>query len=312
MFWTNVKRIVSAGFVSVFRHGFISLTAVLMLVAPLFMLASLIFNNHLLDQELTNIQDRVDINVYFMPSSGDDAIFDAVEKIKNLPEVSFVEYQPKDEVLAAFRERHRDDQSTLQALDELADNPFGATLSIKAKAISEYEGIAQFLSDYKSSELGRGVIDSVNYYQNKTTIDRLKDIIKESRSQKLLQTVFLALIALLVIFNTIRLAIYSAREEISVKRLVGASNSYIQGPFIVEGIVYGVMASVALLVLLFPITYWFSGLFNPFPSLSGIYQVAVFDYYVGNFFFISFTMIGTSVVLAALSSFLAVRKYLSV
>jgi cell division protein FtsX len=96
-------------------------------------------------------------------------------------------------------------------------------------------------------------------------------------------------------------------------RLVGAQNAYIEAPFIVQGLLYGVVASVAVLVLLFPATYWFGQYFSAFPSLAGGFvKSIVFDYYIGNFISVAFTVIGSSLVLSAVSSFLAVRKYLSV
>ena len=70
---------------------------------------------------------------------------DRKSSLEALPEVKSVEYLSSDEALAAFRERHRNDQLTLQALDELGDNPLGAVLNIKAKDISQYEAIANFL-----------------------------------------------------------------------------------------------------------------------------------------------------------------------
>lgn len=313
MLWTNVKRMLRSGFAGFWRNGFISLTATLMMMVPLFILSSMIFSNFLLENELGKIEERVDINVYFVTSASEDSVLALKQQIDTLPEVLAAEYLSSQEVLDNFRERYKDDQLTLQALDELGYNPFGSTISIRAKEVSQYEGIAEFLDNHTTDDAGEPLIDNINYYRNKLAIGQLGDIIDHSRQEKYVQVFFLAAIAILVIFNTIRLAIYHSREEISVMRLVGARNSYIEAPFIIQGLLYGAAASIIILLLLFPVTYWFGEYFSAFPSLAGSsVSSLVFNYYIGNFFAVAAVVIGTSLFLSALSAFLAVRRYLSV
>lgn len=313
MLWTNVKRVLRSGFAGFWRNGFISLTATLMMMVPLFILSSMIFSNFLLENELEKIEERVDINVYFVVSAEAEAVNSLKQQIDALPEVLSTESLSAEEVLTNFTERYKDDQLTLQALDELGYNPFGATIAIRAKEVSQYEGIAAFLESHSADAEGQPLIDNINYYRNKLAIGQLGDIIDQSRQEKYIQVLFLAAIAVLVIFNTIRLTIYHSREEIGVMRLVGAQNAYIEAPFIVQGLLYGAAASIVVLVLLFPVTYWFGEYFSAFPSLAGNFiKTTVFDYYVSNFFYVAFMVIGASLILSAVSSFLAVRKYLSI
>jgi cell division transport system permease protein len=109
----------------------------------------------------------------------------------------------------------------------------------------------------------------------------------------------------LIAFNTIRLAIYTARDEIGVMNLVGAGHWYVRGPFMVAGVLYGIVSAVVVLLLLYPITIWlgpgserFLGTFN------------VFDYYTSAFPMIFLALMGAGIGIGALSSFLAVRRYL--
>jgi cell division transport system permease protein len=143
-------------------------------------------------------------------------------------EVDYVTYTSRDAALSAFRARHAEDQLTLQALDELGENPFGASLAVKAKEPSEYEAIAQFLEDRSTDSNGQPFIDSVNYTQNKTVITELENLTTAVGRFGLVTILIFAVASVLITFNTIRLAIYTAREEISVMRLVGASNMYIR------------------------------------------------------------------------------------
>lgn len=306
MLWINIKRIVRSGLVSFWRNGFVSLAAIFVMTMTLVIIGSLMFLNGIVGQFVGYVKDKVDVNVYFVPNAQEEDIFDLTDAIKNLPEVSYVEFTGRDEALANFRERHQDDQLTLQALDELGDNPFGAALSIKAKEPSQYEGIAQFLNDRTENSSGEPFIDSVNYAQNRVVIDQLERLTTFVERFGYAVIFLFAIASILITFNTLRLAIYTAREEISVMRLVGASNSYIRGPFIVEGTLYGAISGIVSLLLFFPLTLFVRG-----ATLSA-FGTDVFSFYLSQLFIFIVVLIGAGVALGALSSFLAVRKYLSI
>jgi cell division transport system permease protein len=111
----------------------------------------------------------------------------------------------------------------------------------------------------------------------------------------------------MIVFNTIRLAIYIAREEIAVMRLVGASNAYIRGPFVFEGMMYGFVSGIITLLLFYPITLWLG------PKTEAFFgNINIFTYYAANFPQVFGTILGAGILLGAISSFLAVRKYLRV
>ena len=313
MFWTNTKRILRSGFVSFFRNGFVSLAAVLVMTITLFAIGSLLFSGALLEKSLNELKDKVDVNVYFMTTVPEDDILAFKTVLEGLPEVKEVTYTSREEALAIFRVRHEDDQLTLQALDELDENPLGASLSIKAKETSQYEGIANFLEgDDALSIVETPIIEKVNFFQNKAAIDKLTEIISSSEQSNLFKTILLIIVSILITFNTIRLAIYDSREEIKLMKLVGASNWYVQGPFIVTGIMYGVISAVVALALFYPVTLWFGPVFYPFNFFSTIESTSLLIYYSNNFSEIFIAVFGTGIVLGALSSYLAVKKYLKV
>ncbi|MHB1086990.1 MAG: cell division protein FtsX, partial [Minisyncoccota bacterium] len=198
------------------------------------------------------------------------------------------------------------DQLTIQALDELGENPLGSALEVRAKETSQYENIAKYLSAQQESGTGAGaVIEKVNFYQNKTAIDRLTNIIETSRTLGFAIALILGAASVLIAFNTIRLAIYTSRDEIGVMNLVGANRWYVRGPFMIAGILYGISAGVVVLFLLYPVTIWlgpgsekFLGTFN------------VFEYFTSQFPLIFIVVMGSGIALGALSSYLAVRRYL--
>ena len=286
-----------------------SLSSILVMMVTLFVIGSTIFSGVILQSTLEQIRDKVDINVYFVTTAGENDILAMKKSLEQLPEVAPpIIYVSREQALADFRARHQNDQFTLQALDELGDNPLGATLNIKAKDPSQYESIAQFLNS-KSSEAtpGTSIIDKVNYYQNKDAIDRLTKIIDSANRLGFILTLFLIIISILITFNTLRLVIYMSRDEISVMRLVGASTGYIRGPFFIAGAIYGFISGILTLILFYPVTLWLGKTTeNFFVGLN------VFHYYTNNFGQIFLVIVGSGIAIGSISSYLAVRKYLKV
>lgn len=304
--WLNVRRVTRYGIAGFVRNGFISLAAILIMTITLFVIAGLMMSGAALNSTLTQLTEKVDVTVYFTPSASLDQIQTIQNSLTALPEVAAVKYVSREDALAEFRERHKSDQLTLQALDELGENPLGASLEISAKQTSQYESIAKYLQDQAASQTGSSTfIDKVNFFQNKTAIDKLTNIIQTSQRLGIAITIILAISSVMIAFNTIRLAIYTARDEIGVMNLVGAGHWYVRGPFMVAGVLYGVVSAIIVLILLYPLTVWlgpgserFLGSFN------------VFDYYTSAFPVIFLVILGAGVAIGALSSFLAVRRYL--
>jgi len=269
-----------------------------------------IFVGAILDSSLEELKSKVDVNVYFVTSAPEEEVLSLKSSLEQFPEVALVEYVSREQALENFRERHKDDQLMLQALDELDENPLGAILNIRARETSQYETIAAFLesdSALSESDSAISIIDRVNFLQNKLAIERLSRIITAAETLGLVITAVLAVVSVVITFNTIRLVIYTAREEISVMRLVGASYSYVRGPFVVGGIFYGVVATIFTLVIFYPLVLWLG------PTTESFFgSINVFDYYISNFGQLFLVLLLSGVVLGGVSSFLAVRKYLKI
>ncbi len=306
MFWINTKRIVRLGFINFARNISVSIAAVLITTVALLVIASLMFSRAVLDSTLSQIQNAVDIRVYLSNSANNDEIASLQKRIEALPEVAQVSLSTNDQELADFTSRHQNDQLTLQAIEEIGANPFGSAFSIKAKDISQYSGIASFL-DAEQNQTQSSIIDRVNYSRNKQAIDVINKMIASSKKLGITGVIFFSLISLLITFNTISLAIYMAREEISVMRLVGASTRYIRGPFIVSGLIYGLCASILSLIIILPITYWVG------PKIYDLGTgINLFNFYLSNIVMFIGVITASGLAIGALSSYLAVRKYLKV
>ena len=308
MFWTNVKRVVRAGFVSFWRNSFVSLGSVLVMTITLFVIGSVIFLLATLDSSLDDLRSRVDISVYIVPNAPESDILSLQNSLTALPEVKEVQYVSREERFIDYKKRHENDQSTLDALAELSDNPLGAVLNVTAQEPGQYEAIAQFLKiDNVIGANTRAIVAKVNYEDNKTAISVLSQIIVSAQRLSLTVTVILVFLSLLIIFNTIRLAIYTARDEISVMKLVGASNKYIRGPFVIVGVMYGFIAGTITLSAFYPLTRWLGS-----ATANFFNGVNVFHYYISNFSQIFCIIMGSGIFLGVVSSYLAVRRYLKV
>ena len=310
MKWLATKRIFRAGVLSFSRNAFVSFASILVMTVTLFTVGVTLFAGVILGSALQELRDKADVNVYFTQDAPEDRMLELKASLEALPEVSKVEYLSRDEALAQFRERHKNDQLTLSALDELGDNPLGAVLNVKAKDISQYESIAAFLKDQQSVDTGSAsIIDKINFYdaQHRAALERLQYITNSAKVLGQWIVAILILTTLAISFNTLRLAIYSSRDEIQVMRLVGAGSFYIRAPFMVEGVLYGLVAGLVTLLIFYPLTWWLGGATGNF--FGG---VNIFSYYMSHFFYFFLIIVGTGVLLGATASFLAVRRYLKI
>lgn len=308
MTWLAIKRVLAGGAKNFARGGAVSAATVLIMTVTLGLIGSLIFLSALLTYTLDTIKDKVNVSVYFVTSATEGQIFTVKDQLEKLPQVESVTYTSAADALLAFRERHATDQLTLQALEELGGNPLDASLEVRAKDPSEYESIVNFLEASPAlSASGASIVDRINYAQNKEVIDRLTLTIRATREVGLGIIILFALASVLIAFATVRLAIYTSRDEIAVMRLVGASNAYIQGPFIVTGVITGMFASLLVLLLFWPLA-WYAGAKTV--SWFGGFNVA--SYYGSHFLLFFVALVGSGVLLGAVASLFAIRRYLKV
>lgn len=303
---TVFKRILKAGWVGFTRNGLVSWAAVLVLTVTLSVITSIILLQAVLSFSVGQIQSKVDVTIYFVVGAPEESILSLRESLLKLPEVAEVSYTSAEEALQLFRERHENDYPTIQALDEIGENPLGAHLNVKAMQVSQYESIANFLkSDNALVSGSTSIIDKVNYYQNKLVIDRLTSLISGAQKLGFLLTLVLIVISIITTFNTIRLTIFISKEEIGVMRLVGASKVRVQGPFMVEGAICGAIATIATLAVFWPATAWLGR------NMTGFLGLDLYDYYVSNFVQIFVIILLSGIFLGMIASYLAVRKYLN-
>lgn len=305
--FTGIKRIIRSGFVGFWRNAFVSLASIFVMTITLTVVGAVLLIGQLLDASLVQIKNKVDMNVYFVTTAAEENVLKLKTSLEALPDVREVTYTSREEALTEFRNKHRNDELTIQALEELGENPLGASLSIKAAETSQYESIATFLEGQRGTEDPENpLIDRVNFFQNKSAIDKLTGIISAVEQSSFIAMIILILATVMITFSTIRLAIYTTREEISVMRLVGASNMFIRGPFMLQGVMYGVISGVLTLLIFYPVVLWLG------PVTESFFLLNIFNYYVTNFGYLFAVIVGSGISLGFISSTLAVARYLKV
>ncbi|MFA6177884.1 MAG: permease-like cell division protein FtsX [Candidatus Paceibacterota bacterium] len=301
-----LKRIIKGGFLNFKRSGLVSWAAVLVVTITLSVITLLIFLQAVLHFSLNQIKDKVDVTIYFTSSAPENNILLLKSSLEKLPEVSQVFYTNAEDNLKNFRLRHSNDYPTIQALDEIGGNPLLPTLGVKAKEISQYEAIANFLKSDNALVSGPvSIIDHTNYHNNKEVISKLDGLISSAQKLGFLVTLLFVIISIIITYNTIRLTIFISKEEIGVMRLVGASKMHVRGPFMIEGAIYGIVATFFTLILFWPTSAWLGR------NMTSFLGIDMYDYFLASFFQILIILLLSGVGLGIISSFLAARKYLN-
>jgi len=264
-----------------------------------FLFASQGIVSHLIE----GIKDKIDISVYINPDSTQEEILKARDRLEELPAVKSVSFLSKEQVLEEFRQRHVNDPVILESLEVVGTNPFYASLNIRANDTNEYASILTLLN----SKGFEDVVYKVDYLEKKTVIDKLTAFISNVNSIGLISAIVLVIVAVLVAFNTIRVAIYDSSKEISIMRLVGSPNKFIRGPFMIQGIVNGTIAALAAFLLFLLVV---NVLDAKVETITNGFDLR--DWWAAHLGTIIAIQFFSAIILSALSSLIAIRKYLRV
>lgn len=306
MFGISLWRVIRSAAQNFRRNIWLSLATTVIMVITLLMMTFLYFANVFGGAVLRHIEQKVDVSVTFKEKVGEENIRAITRELEGRSDVESVRIVTSQQALEEFRRRHRDDPFIEESLAELAENPLPASLFIVAKEPRFYQTIASALSSEKYSPF----IEKVNFENSRPVIDRLISIIESIKRASLIITITFSLLVILIMFNTVRLAIYSFREEIDIMRLVGASRWFIQGPFVIESIFIALLGVVLTVVIMFLVLQPTAPILERFFFDQSGEPFNVYTYATTHWFQIIGMQIGLAVGLAAISSLLGIRRYL--
>jgi len=303
MIFTTSGRIIAFAWKNFTRNAWIGLATILVLVLSLLSVNILLGVNAVSDAALRKLEDKIDISVYFKQGTSQIILDSARSYMASLPQTAYLELVGPDQALADFKERHKNDEKITAALGELDQNPFGASLIIKARQTSDYAFLIEALQNPQFA----ANIESKTYDDNAAAIDQVRRISQSVRYFGMLLIAVFAVFSMMIVYNSIRIAIYTQREEIGIMRLVGASDSFVRLPLILSGILQAVLAVLLTAGMVFLAVTFFDARLRSFfdggdPGLLGFFSVNLW------------TLVGVQVsaifVLVTVASWAAAGKYL--
>ncbi len=306
MWLLTLSRILNFSTQNFIRNIWLSVVTITIIVLTLFSVTSLVLLNAVTDQAIRVVKSKVDVSIYFKPSVTAEQIFVVKTNLESLAYVKAVNYVTKSAALEKLRARYSDSPLILESLKELQDNPLGDTLIVSARETADYQKVIDILN---ATPEYAALIDNKNFEDNRFIIEKLESLARQVSRAGWAITLFFAAVAVLVIVNTIRIAIYTHRDEVAIMKLVGASNAFVRGPFLVEAIFYAASGAVITAAL----SYLAVNLTGPYVSaLLGTADFSLRGYLNSQFFPIfGFELLGTTLVAVTATS-IALRRYLKV
>lgn len=287
-----------------YRNIFLSVATIFIIFLSLISISILIVLNILAQETINSFKEKVDISLYFKPEITQNEVSSLKQKIEALGLTKETRIVSKEEALEEFRQKHKENPAILESLEELEENPFGFTLILKAKSLNDYPLLLSFINSQVKDIIWEKKFEEE--YQE--VISKLNDISKKINRIGLVTVSIFIIISILVIFNAIRLMIYSRREEIAIMRLVGATNSFIKAPFLLNSFYYSFFAWLINLIVL----YFSLNLIQPRLIEFLGYNFDLISFLKQNFpqiFGIQLIFIS---LISLISSQIAIRKYLRI
>ena len=280
-----------------------TLGSIITIFLSLFIIGVFLVGAAVIDNIVKSVESEVSITAYVDDDAKESDINAMEDYIKGLPGVSSVTFTTKEQALEDFRNM----SSNADIVDELGGNPLPASINIE---LSDPQLVQQVANDIQSSDLFKKIADeddpadSLKYGQR--TVERLFSVTNYVRYIGIALIVLLVFIALVFINNTIRLAIMARRKEIAIMRLVGASNGFIRGPFLMEGALHAIIGAVLAVGCLEVIHQ------VALPRLQGSLAFLPIEVNGTTFLIIYLVLLAAGLVIGLIGSALAMRRYLKV
>lgn len=302
----TLRRIIRTGIINFVRNAWLAIAAIAVMVVTLTIVLVSVIANATFSNTVKQITDRIDVSVYLKDTVNEKQRNDLIKQLEGLENVREVHYISKDEALERYKAQNADNVDLLLAISQ-TDNPLPASLQIKPRDPNRIQSIKDFLEKPEIKELQS---DETSYSgDRKEALDKITQATSFLRRAGVAGVVVFALISMLIIFNTIQMAIFNRREELTIMRLLGANTNFIRGPFVVETVIYGIIAAVVSVSLCNMLFVVFSSAFDA-TSLGLLDIRYANDYFARHFWTILASQLAIGIFIGAASSILATKRYL--
>ncbi len=304
MLKNKIKRLLISALKDLSRNIWLNVATVIIMVISLFTVTVMLAVDAIGNHALLALEEKIDITIQFKDDADEAKILALKKDLEERGDVKNVEYISKEQALINFRETHKDNKSISESLDELGDNPLFGVLNVKSNALDQYKQIDSYVV---GNENYKDMIEKVNFKENEKAIDNFSSVLKTVKEGIVALSVLFIVIGIMVAFNTIRLAMYAHKTEIEIMRLVGAGNWYIRMPFIIEGVIFGIVSCFVAIALMFPAVSYVSPKIMQFiPGFD------LQNYFVSNLYNITMLLLSMGIGLGVVSSVIAIRRYLKI
>ena len=298
-----IKRVFRTAWQGLIRNSWLSFTCIAMLTISLIILSSIFIFNSASNELINVLKEKMDISIYFQRNVPEEDILRIRDDLIGNEKIAKIEYISQEEALKIFEEKSSRNPAIKKALEELGENPLAASLNIKAKDTKYYTEII----DEVNNSAFKDKLITIDLMENQRVVERIDALSTGIKLGSILVILIAAFLSVLISFNTIRMAIYSLKGEIEIMKLVGASNWFIRGPFLLEGAIQGIIASCVAILILIPLVMWGSPRIGSFIS-----EISISLYFLSYFWYILLYQTLLGVFLGIVSSFWAMNKYLKV
>lgn len=297
----SLLRVIKFSFQDVFRNIWLSLVTIIILVLALFSINMLLVVKVVGDTAINAVKEKIDINLYLKSDAAEDQILALKARISNLEEVKEISYISKADALNNFKSNFQDNPEILQALREIGSNPLTPSLVIKPTNLDDFDNLVNKLNSFDDS-----IIESRNFTNYKVMLEKINNITDKVNDAGIVLSLIFVFITILVIFNSVRVAIYTHRAEIKIMSLVGASNWFIQAPFLFSSVIYTTIGIGFIMAFFYP----FLSLLQPYLEAFFVgYNVNLVSYFYGNIFLVFGTQFIGACLINIFASYIAVKKY---
>lgn len=295
-----VGRIFKMSILSFWRNRLLSLATTVIIVLALFIISVFSLTIIVANKAASALRDKVDLTVYLKDADTLDQVDTLEEIVKSRPEVKSLKFLSKDDALAVWQQSHADNSDIANVISA-TDNPLPRSFEIQTVSPEQIETVANFLDNQDYASL----IQEISYKRTKDIVDRLVRITGFISTLGLTLSLIFMLVSVLIVYNTLRLTIYSRSDEIEIMKLVGASDSYVRAPFMIEGMAFGFIGAIISSIIFYTV-YHFS--LPPAENYLGIADLS--SSLSKSLWLIIASQFVIGLVMGALCSLVAMRQYL--
>jgi cell division transport system permease protein len=298
-------RILKSGFTNLFRNAWLTIAATAVMVVALTIISIAVVLNVTANNAIDELARDLKASVYIKDTATEAQSKQLQTALFTLNFVESVEFVSQEQARSDLAVDFNNDSGILQALSLAGEDVLPASLRITVNDLKRMPEIKEFAEQEQFAE----IVDSVSLGQTdaQATIDKAAAAQKFINIGSIISAVFLSAVSIMIIFNTIRMAIYTRRDEIRIMKLIGATPDYIRGPFLVEASLYGVFAGIISFIAVYSLVYSLGRKVAEQPEFSQTYN---FFLSPGTMFLMFLSVVMLGVLIGAISSMLAMEKHL--